>query len=143
MKIQRAASAQWRGGFKDGSGAVSTASNSLSDYPYAVATRFDSKPGTNPEELIGAAHSACFTMAFSMMLGEGGFTASHLATSATVVIESVGKGFAITSVSLDLKASIPGISNDEFHELATLAKLHCPVSKLFNIEVGLEATLLS
>lgn len=143
MKIKRVGSAKWQGGFKDGGGSVSTTSEALSDYPYAVATRFDAKPGTNPEELIGAAHSACFTMAFSMILGEEGFTASQLETSATVVIESVEKGFAITSVSLDLKASIPGISNEQFQQLAELAKLHCPVSKLFNAEISLEATLLS
>ena len=143
MKIKRVGSAKWQGGFKDGGGSVSTTSEALSDYPYAVATRFDAKPGTNPEELIGAAHSACFTMAFSMILGEEGFTASQLETSATVVIESVEKGFAITSVALDLKAGIPDISNEQFQQLATLAKLHCPVSKLFNAEISLEATLLS
>jgi len=122
---------------------VSTASQALSDYPYSVATRFDSKPGTNPEELIGAAHSACFTMAFSMILADEGFTASLMETSATVVIESVDKGFAITSVSLDLKASIPDISHDHFQQLAALAKLHCPVSKLFVADISLEATLLN
>jgi osmotically inducible protein OsmC len=143
VKIKRIGSAKWQGGFKDGGGSVSTASNALSEYPYAVGTRFDTRPGTNPEELIGAAHSACFTMAFSMILGEEGFTASQLETSATVAIESVEKGFAITSISLDLRASIPEITNDQFQQLATLAKLHCPVSKLFNAEISLEATLLS
>ncbi len=143
MKIKREGSAQWQGSFKEGGGSVSTASKALSDYPYAVATRFGDKPGTNPEELIGAAHSACFTMAFSMILDEHGFTADQLNTSAVVVIESVEKGFAITSVALDLKASIPGVSADQFQQLATLAKLHCPVSKLFNAEISLQAVLIN
>lgn len=142
MKIKRTGSARWQGGFKDGSGTISTHSRALSDYPYSLATRFDDKPGTNPEELIGAAHSGCFTMAFSLVLSEAGLTATQLETSAEVVLESVEKGFAITSVHLVLKATIPGVAEEQFQALALAAKLNCPVSKLFTADITLHATLL-
>jgi len=142
MKIKRTGSARWQGGFKDGSGTISTHSKALSDYPYALASRFDDKPGTNPEELIGAAHSGCFTMALSLVLSESGLTATQLETSAEVVIEAVEKGFAITSVHLVLNATIPGVTEEQFQALALAAKLNCPVSKLLTADITLHATLL-
>ena len=142
MKIKRVGSATWKGSFKDGSGSVSTTSEALVGYPYAVSSRFDGKPGTNPEELIGAAHASCFTMALSLILSEAGFAAEELNTAAEVVIESVEHGFAITSIHLTLNASIPDISQEKFQELALLAKLNCPVSKLLDTKVSLSETLV-
>ena len=141
MKIKRLGSASWNGGFQDGSGTVSTASTALAKYPYAVASRFDDKAGTNPEELVGAAHASCFTMAFTMVLSQAGLIADQLDTAAEVVIESVEQGFAITSIHLTLKASIPDLAPEKFQELAELAKLNCPVSKLLTADISLEATL--
>ena len=128
-------SAKWQGGIKDGKGAISTKSGALSDYPYGFASRFEGKPGSNPEELIGAAHSACFTMALSLILGEAKLTA--------VTLEKVGDGFAITAVHLTLTAKIPGADNAKFQELAGMAKAGCPVSKLLNTKITLDATLQS
>ncbi len=101
-------SAKWQGGIKDGKGAISTKSGALKDYPYGFASRFEGKPGSNPEELIGAAHAACFTMALSLILGEAKLTAEQMETKADVTLEKVGEGFAITSVHLALSAKIPG-----------------------------------
>jgi osmotically inducible protein OsmC len=106
MKTQ--GSAVWQGGIKDGKGAISTRSGALKDYPYGFASRFEGKPGTNPEELIGAAHAGCFTMALSLILGEAGLTAERMETTADVTLDKVGDGYAITSVHLTLKAKIPG-----------------------------------
>ena len=142
MKIKRVGSASWKGGFKEGSGTVSTASTALADYPYAVSSRFDGKPGTNPEELIGAGHASCFTMALSLILSEAGFVADQIDTEAEVVIESIEQGFAITSIHLTLKASIPNVEERQFQELALLAKLNCPVSKLLDTDISLTATLV-
>ena len=100
-------SAKWQGGIKDGKGAISTKSGALSDYPYGFASRFEGKPGSNPEELIGAAHSACFTMALSLILGEAKLTAEHMETKADVTLEKVADGFAITAVHLTLTAKVP------------------------------------
>jgi osmotically inducible protein OsmC len=143
MKIKRKGSARWQGGFKEGSGTLSTQSTALASYPYGLASRFDDKPGSNPEELIGAAHSGCFTMALSLVLSEAGLTATALETSAEVILESVENGFAITSVHLELKAAIPEVTDEQFQALALAAKLNCPVSKLFNSEITLNATLLA
>ena len=109
MKINRNGSATWQGGFKDGKGALSTASGALKEYPYGFASRFEGVPGTNPEELIAAAHAGCFTMALSLILGEAKLTAERMETSATVTLEQVEGGFAITSVHLKLEAKIPGV----------------------------------
>ena len=110
-------SAKWQGGIKDGKGAISTKSGALSDYPYGFASRFEGKPGSNPEELIGAAHAACFTMALSLILGEAKLTAEHMETKADVTLEKVADGFAITSVHLTLSAKIPGADKAKFDEL--------------------------
>jgi osmotically inducible protein OsmC len=141
MKTQ--GSAVWSGGIKDGKGAISTKSGALADYPYGFASRFEGKPGTNPEELIGAAHAGCFTMALSLILGEAKLTAEHMATTAEVTLEKVDDGFAITAVHLTLKAKIPGTDDTTFQELAGKAKAGCPVSKLLNADITLDATLES
>lgn len=139
MKTQ--GSAQWQGGIKDGRGAISTKSGALAAYPYGFASRFEGKPGTNPEELIGAAHAGCFTMALSLILGEAGFTAEKMETTAEVTLDKVADGFAITKVHLTLKAKIPGADQAKFEELAGKAKAGCPVSKLLKADITLDATL--
>jgi lipoyl-dependent peroxiredoxin len=136
-------SAKWQGGIRDGKGAISTKSGALKDYPYGFASRFEGKPGSNPEELIGAAHAACFTMALSLILGEAKLTAEHMETKADVTLEKVAEGFAITSVNLALTAKVPGADNAKFQELAGMAKAGCPVSKLLNTRISLDATLQS
>jgi osmotically inducible protein OsmC len=135
-------SVKWQGGIKDGKGAISTKSGALKDYPYGFASRFEGKPGSNPEELLGAAHAACFSMALSLILGEAKLTAEQLETKADVTLEKQGDGFAITSVHLTLMAKIPGADRAKFVELAGMAKAGCPVSKLLNAKITLEATLL-
>src|SRR6201994_4550412 len=111
-------SAKWQGGIKDGKGAISTKSGALNDYPYGFASRFEGKPGSNPEELIGAAHAGCFTMALSLILGEAKLTASHMETKADVTLDKVDDGFAITAVHLTLEATVPGTDQATFLELA-------------------------
>jgi lipoyl-dependent peroxiredoxin len=134
--------AVWRGGLKDGKGAISTQSGALKDYPYGFASRFEGKPGTNPEELIGAAHAGCFTMALSLILGEAKLKADQMDTKAEVTLEKQGDGFAITSVHLTLRAKIPGTDKATFDELAAKAKAGCPVSKLLNTKITLDAALV-
>lgn len=141
MKTQ--GSAVWRGGIKDGKGAISTKSGALNEYPYGFASRFEGKPGTNPEELIGAAHAGCFTMALSLILGEAKLTAEQMDTTAEVTLDKVDDGFAITAVHLTLKAKIPGADDKTFQELAAKAKAGCPVSKLFKAEITLDASLVN
>jgi osmotically inducible protein OsmC len=136
-------SAVWSGGIKDGKGAISTKSGALKDYPYGFASRFEGKPGTNPEELIGAAHAGCFTMALSLILGEAKLTAEKMETQADVTLEMQSDGFAITAVHRTLKAKIPGADNAKFQELAAKAKAGCPVSKLMKANITLDATLVS
>src|ERR1700749_4458648 len=133
--------AKWQGGLKDGKGAISTKSGALTDYPYGFASRFEGKPGTNPEELIGAAHAGCFTMALSLILGDAGFTAQQMDTKSEITLEKQGDGFAITKAHLTLKAKIPGIDNAKFQELAGMAEKGCPVSKLLKAEISLDASL--
>jgi len=139
--IQRKGSATWTGGLKDGKGTVSTQSGVLQDAQYGFNTRFAEGPGTNPEELIGAAHAGCFTMALSGILAEAGMTAKNLATTATVTLDKVDGAYAITAVHLDLVATIPGADQKKFDEAALKAKLNCPVSKLLNAEITLDARL--
>jgi lipoyl-dependent peroxiredoxin len=134
-------SAVWQGGIKDGKGAISTNSGALKDYPYGFSSRFEGKPGTNPEELIGAAHAGCFTMALSLILGEAGLTAERMETTAEVSLDKVADGFAITAVHLTLKGKVPGADQAKFQELADKAKAGCPVSKLFKAEITLDAKL--
>jgi lipoyl-dependent peroxiredoxin len=136
-------SAVWRGGLKDGRGAISTRSGALKDYPYGFASRFEGKPGTNPEELIGAAHAGCFTMALSLILSEAKLTAEQMDTTAEVALDKVGDGYAITSVHLSLKGKVPGASAEKFQELAEKAKAGCPVSKLLNTKITLDVNLLT
>lgn len=134
-------SAVWSGGIKDGKGAISTQSGAMKEYPYGFASRFEGKPGTNPEELIGAAHAGCFTMALSLILGEAGLTAEKMETKAEVTLDKVDDGFAITAVHLTLQAKIPGADDAKFQELAGKAKAGCPVSKLLNTKITLDARL--
>ncbi len=134
-------SAVWEGGIKDGKGAISTKSGALKAYPYGFASRFEGKPGSNPEELIGAAHAACFTMALSLILGEAQLTAEHMETTAEVTLDKVSDGYAITASHLKLTAKIPGADQAKFDELAAKAKAGCPVSKLLKADITLDATL--
>jgi osmotically inducible protein OsmC len=134
-------SAVWSGGIKDGKGAISTKSGALKDYPYGFASRFEGKPGSNPEELIGAAHAACFTMALSLILGEAKLTAETMETRADVTLEKQADGYAITAVHLTLKAKIPGADDKTFQDCAAKAKAGCPVSKLLNAKITLDAKL--
>ena len=140
--MKRYGSATWQGGLKDGKGALSTQSGALKDYPYGFASRFEGKPGSNPEELIGAAHAGCFTMALSLILGEAQLKAERMDTRADVTLEKVADGFAITAVHLTLKAKVPGADQAKFTELANKAKAGCPVSKLLKTNITLDATLL-
>jgi len=133
--------AVWEGGIRDGKGAISTKSGALDKYPYGFASRFEGKPGTNPEELIGAAHAGCFTMALSLLLGEAQLKAEHLETKAEVTLDKVADGFAITAIHLILTAKIPGADRAKFEELAAKAKAGCPVSKLLNTRITLDGTL--
>jgi osmotically inducible protein OsmC len=141
MKIVRTGTAAWSGGIKDGKGSISTESGALQDYPYGFSSRFEGQPGSNPEELIGAAHAACFTMALSLILGEAGLRADHMDTAAKVSLEQVEGGYAITAVHLTLKAKVPGADQATFEKL-TAAKAGCPVSKLLKAEITLDASLV-
>jgi osmotically inducible protein OsmC len=141
--MKKTASAIWEGGLKEGKGQISTESGALSNAPYGFNTRFEGVPGTNPEELIGAAHAGCFSMALSMILGEAGLTAERIDTTAEVTLDKQPDGFAITAVHLILKAKVPGASAEQFSELANKAKAGCPVSKVLKgAEISLDATLL-
>jgi osmotically inducible protein OsmC len=141
--MQTYGSAAWQGGIKDGKGSISTKSGALTQYPYGFASRFEGKPGTNPEELIGAAHAGCFTMALSLILGEAKLTAEQMDTKADVTLEKQGDGFAITAVHLTLTAKIPGATEARFKELRAMAKAGCPVSKVLNATITLDATLVA
>ena len=140
--MKKTASAVWEGGLKEGKGQISNESGALKANPYGFNTRFEGQPGTNPEELIGAAHAGCFSMALSMLLGEAGFTAERIDTTAEVTLEKQSDGFAITAVHLILKAKVPGASEEQFKEVANKAKSGCPVSKVLNATISLDATLV-
>ena len=140
--MKSSGSAVWSGGIKDGKGAISTGSGALKEYPYGFASRFEGKPGTNPEELIGAAHSGCFTMALSLILEQAGFKAEEMNTKAEISLVKQGDGFAITKSQLTLRAKIPGIDDAKFKELAGMAEKGCPVSKVLNCEIVLDAALV-
>jgi osmotically inducible protein OsmC len=141
MKIKRTGSAAWQGGLRDGKGVVSTQSGALDAYPYRFASRFEGMTGTNPEELIAAAHAGCFTMALSAALSDAGLPPTRLATQAELTLEQVEGGFAITAVHLMLRATVPGLAPAAFAELAAAAKANCPVSKLLKVEITLDAAL--
>lgn len=137
------ASARWQGDLKSGQGKLGSASGVLKDTPYSFKTRFEGAAGTNPEELIGAAHAGCFSMALSMILGDAGLTADSIDTAATVTLEEKDGGFAITKIHLDVTASIPGADDAAFQEAAGKAKGGCPVSKVLNAEITMDARLQS
>jgi len=139
--MQRNASAHWTGGLKDGKGTVSSASGILKNTPYSFSTRFESQPGTNPEELIAAAHAGCFTMALSAQLGAAGMTAQSIDTTATVTLEKQDAGFAITAVHLQVTAKIPGAEQSKFDQAAKNAKEGCPVSRVLNANITMDAKL--
>ena len=139
--MKRTGSAVWNGDLKTGKGTVSTESGAIDGVAYGFATRFEDAPGSNPEELIGAAHAGCFSMALSGQLGERGMTAERIETHAAVSLDKVEGGFAITKVHLDLTATIPGADAAAFHEAAEAAKAGCPVSKLLDAEITLDAKL--
>jgi osmotically inducible protein OsmC len=125
----------------EGQGGISTESRALQNYPYSLLTRYGEEPRTNPEELLGAAHAACFTMSFARMLGIANFVPEQVDSKSEVVIEKDRDGFSITSVHLTVTSKIPGIDPDTFQSIASKAKAWCPVSKLMNAEIGFEATL--
>jgi peroxiredoxin, OsmC subfamily len=131
----------WRGGIKDGGGTISTETGVLRDAPYGFKSRFENGKGTNPEELIGAAHAGCFSMALSLMLGEAGMTAEKIETHAEVTLEKVGDGFSITASHLNVVAKIPGADAAKFLEVANKAKAGCPVSKALNAKITMDAKL--
>ena len=136
-------SAKWQGGIKDGKGAISTKSGALKDYPYGFASRFEGKPGSNPEELIGAAHAGCFTMALTAQLARARITPTRIHTEARVKLEKIGEGFSITTIELETEAEIPGIDDPTFQKYALDAKQNCPVSKaLAGTNIRLNAKLL-
>lgn len=139
--MKKSGSAIWQGSLKDGKGTISTESGALKDHPYGFNARFESGAGTNPEELIGAAHAGCFTMALSNILGEAQLTATKMETKADVTLEKLPDGFAITAVHLTLKANVPGATAAQFAELAAKAKVGCPVSKVLKANITLDATL--
>lgn len=139
--MKKSGSAVWKGDLKTGEGLISTETGVLRDAPYGFKARFEDGPGTNPEELIGAAHAACFSMALSKILGEKNLTADRIATKADVTLEKDGEGFSITKVHLTLNAKVPGADDAAFQELANKAKSGCPVSKLFNATITLDASL--
>lgn len=139
MAIVRSGSAEWSGGIKDGRGKISTESGALAGFPYGFASRFEGQRGSNPEELLGAAHAACFTMALSLILGEAGLTATQLETTAKVSLEKQDAGFAITQVDLTLVGTVPGATPEQFAELA--GKANCPLSKVIRANITLDARL--
>jgi len=139
--MQRKGSAVWRGGLRDGQGAVSTESGVLSDTQYSFSTRFESGAGTNPEELIAAAHAGCFSMALSKQLEDAGLRADEIRTTAAVTLEKTDAGFAITKVHLDVSARIPGGDAAAFETAANNAKAGCPVSRLLKAEITMDARL--
>ncbi len=138
MAIVKSGSARYEGLGKEGKGHVSTQSGALSEQPYGFNTRFEDAPGTNPEELIAAAHASCFTMALSFALAKAGHTDGTLETTAKVTLEKDGDGFTVTRSDLTLTGAVPGIGEDEFTALANDAKANCPISKLLNAEITLE-----
>jgi osmotically inducible protein OsmC len=139
--MKRNGSAEWRGNLREGKGTLSTNSGVLEDTPYSFSTRFEDEPGTNPEELIAAAHAACFSMALSGQLGNANMTAESIRTTASVNLEKTEAGFTITAVHLDTTAKIPGADRAAFEQAAENAKAGCPVSRLLNAEITMDAKL--
>jgi osmotically inducible protein OsmC len=142
MEMQRKGSATWKGDLKTGKGHVSTESGALKDNAYGFNTRFEDTPGTNPEELVGAAHASCYAMAMSLGLGEMDMVADEINAAAKVTLSEVDGGFAVTKVHLDVTAKIPGISEADFQKVAEATKKNCPISKLLTAEITLDAKLI-
>ena len=139
--MKRKASAVWKGGIKDGKGTISTDSGVLADTQYSFSTRFENGKGTNPEELIAAAHAGCFSMALSAQLGSAGLTAERIDTTAAVTLEKTEAGFTITAVHLNVSAKVPGSDKQAFETAANNAKAGCPVSRLLNAKITMDAKL--
>lgn len=141
--MQRTASAVWKGGLKDGKGTVSGPSGALNNTPYSFSTRFENQPGTNPEELVAAAHASCFSMALSGQLGAAGMTAESINTKATLTMEKLEAGWTVTAIHLDVAAKIPGGDRAKFDQAAGNAKAGCPISRLLNTKITMDAKLES
>ena len=139
--MKRTASAVWQGDLKQGKGTVSSASGVLKETPYSFTTRFENTPGTNPEELIAAAHAACFSMALSAFLGKAGHNPQRIATQANLTLEQVEGNWTITAIDLDTTAKVPGIDRQQFDAIANDAKANCPVSRVLNAKLSLSAKL--
>jgi len=139
--MQRKASAVWKGGLKDGKGIVSATSGVLSNTPYSFTTRFENAPGTNPEELIAAAHAACFSMALSAQLGAANLTPESINTTATLTMDKLDAGWTITTIQLDVNARVPKADESSFNKAAENAKAGCPVSKVLNAKITMNARL--
>jgi osmotically inducible protein OsmC len=141
--MKRKASAVWKGGLKDGKGSISSDSGVLENTQYSFSTRFEEGKGTNPEELIAAAHAGCFSMALSGQLGNAGMTADEIKTTATVTLEKTDAGFTVTASHLDVTAKIPGAETKAFETAANNAKAGCPISRLLNTKITMDAKLAS
>lgn len=140
--MQRNASAHWHGGLKQGEGFVSTDSGVLQNRPYSYNTRFNGAKGTNPEELLGAAHAGCFSMALAKMLDDQGHRADSIDTQAGVVLEPKGSGFGITRIHLECRAAVPGLDEADFEEVASQAKENCLISQVLRTDISLDARLI-
>ncbi len=140
--MERRATAAWQGGLKDGKGTLTTESKVLSNTPYSYSTRFEGSPGTNPEELLGAAHAGCFTMALSAQLAEAGIKSERIETKATITFEKLEAGFTITRSHLDVSVRAPGAERGKFEQAAEKAKTGCPMSKVLRAEISMEARLV-
>jgi osmotically inducible protein OsmC len=141
--MKRKASAEWKGDLKGGSGTVSTGSGAIANAKYSFTTRFEDAPGTNPEELVAAAHAGCFSMALSAQLGNAGLKAESIQTSATLTMEKLDAGWTVTEVHLDVDARVPGASPEAFEKAAADAKAGCPISRLLNAKITMAAKLAS
>ena len=139
--MKRTASAVWNGDLKQGKGTLTSPSGVLKSTPYSFTTRFENEPGTNPEELIAAAHAGCFSMALSASLGKAGFTPDEVSTKATLDLEQIDGNWTITKIHLDLNARVPKIDRDQFNKIANDAKANCPVSRVLKAEISLSANL--
>jgi len=139
--MKRKASAVWRGGLKDGKGTISSESGVLKETQYSFSTRFEDGVGTNPEELIAAAHAGCFSMAFSAELGKAGITPESIHTTATITLEKTDAGFSVTQSHLDVTAKVPGADKDKVVEIANAAKLGCPISRLLKANITMDGRL--
>lgn len=140
--IIKKGSAHWEGNIKEGKGTLSTESGALNQQPYGFNTRFEGKPGTNPEEILGAAHAACFSMALSLQLGEKGYTPDQIDTQAFVKLSKDDKGYYISHIRLESRVKVADLDDDTFQQIATATKEGCPVSRLFDTDIELDAKLI-